>query len=471
MNPRLEQRQRISQRLQHKLAPRMIQAMEILHLGLDDLEDRVQQELEKNVALERVEPRDGAADGEGHRGDTDHRYRPRNSEESYEARAAMFAQAPDRVESPADDLHSQWSLVECLSADAALGSFLIDNLDGHGFLSEPSSALAAAATRTLGRPVVVADVDRVQGMMVRELEPAGIAARHREQSLRLQMERIPSRAMPAALKADAFRAVAMSLDDLERNRLPKLARALRLPLARLQEIRDIVLKLDPSPLGQLNRESARPVRPDAYIVYDADQDKYVVALARGTQPALRVAPAYEKMAASKETPGEARAMIKEGIKKAKWVIDAIDQRATTLRKVLDEVVALQREWLDKGSGYLRPMPMTDVAGRIGVAISTVSRAVAGKWVATPRGVVEIRRFFSGGTSGPDGRPLAWDAVRRMISEMVASEDKRKPLSDQAMVRELEAKGIVVARRTIVKYRDALGIPSSRLRRRHGDRPS
>jgi len=465
---RLEQRPLLGQRLQQKLAPRMIQAMEILHLGLDDLEERVQQELEKNVVLERVE---SAAPEPGSSSHSRANERHRLSDDAMEARAAMFDQTPSREMSPTDILHEQWQLVECTPAEARLGSFLIENLDGNGFLPDDDETLAKSASDALKEPVAAAGIAALRALLTTELEPVGVAARDRSESLTLQLQRVSRRGVPADVRADALRVLKGSLEDLERNRLPMLAKRHKLPLARLQAIRDLVTSLDPAPLARLNRVSAQAIRPEAYIVYDAERDVYVLAMSRGAKPALRIAPAYERMAAAPETSPEAKAMLKEGIKKANWIIDAIEQRASTLKRVLEEVVLLQREWLDKGRGYLRPMPMTEVAGRIGVAISTVSRAVAGKWVSTPHGMMEIRRFFSGGTVGPEGRPVAWDSVKRKIGDLVRAEDSRHPLSDQAIVRRLGEEGIQLARRTIVKYRESLGIPSSRLRRRHsGESP-
>lgn len=496
MKPSLEQRARLSQRLQQKLAPRMIQAMEILHLSSDDLDERIELELEKNVALERADdpalgggrimgpasatgaastvsaPSAGTRERERERErqrSREERSPHRLSDDALAAREAMYAQAPDREASPVDRLHAQWALVECDPDEARLGSCLIDALDSHGFLADTDEALAASASADLARPVTPSEVGAIRALMTRELEPAGIAARDRRESLLTQLARVPSTRVDDALRADAIRLTSQALDDLERNRLPRLAQRFHLSVDRLQLIRDLVLSLDPAPLGQLNEEGARAVRPDAFIVFDADQDVYIVALSRGSRPALRISPEYERMATAEGTPEEARAMLKEGIRKARWFIDAIDQRATTLRRVLDEVVTMQREWLDKGPGFLKPMPMTEVAGRIGVAVSTVSRAVAGKWVATPHGVVEIRRFFAGGTLGPEGRPLAWDEVKRLVQEFVSSEDAHHPLSDAAIVKRLAEQGITLARRTVVKYREALGIPSSHLRRRHGGR--
>ncbi|MDA1007469.1 MAG: RNA polymerase factor sigma-54 [Planctomycetota bacterium] len=457
--PRLEQRMRLGQ--QQKLSPRMIQSMEILEMAGDDLEERVGRELETNVALERKVVRESKHDGLN-----DSRSPHRLSEDASAARDAMLSQATDRTASPQMLLEMQWGSVETSQANSLLGDFLLTRMDGNGFLTESDAVLAELAAGALSTSITVSDIAEVRELMVENLEPAGVGARDRADAFRLQLARLPEMAADKELRVDALLIIASHLDDLERNRLPRLARALKFSLERVQQVRDLILALDPSPLHQLEARSAMSVRPDAFVAFDSNADKFVVALSRGAQPSLRISPQYEKMAEDKETPADARKMLQAGMQRAKWFIEAIDQRATTLQKVVEQVVELQRDWLEKGPGFLHPMQMTQVAGRIGFAISTVSRAVAGKWIATPRGVIELRLFFSGGTTGSDGRPLAWDAVKRMVQELIAAEDSANPLSDERITKELAANGVILARRTVVKYRVALGIPSSRLRRRH-----
>jgi RNA polymerase sigma-54 factor len=162
-----------------------------------------------------------------------------------------------------------------------------------------------------------------------------------------------------------------------------------------------------------------------------------------------------------------RTFLQEGIRSATWLIDAITQRRSTLLKVVEVVLERQRDWFDQGPGHLKPLPMTDVADKLGVHVATVSRAVSGKWLQTPRGLVELRKFFTGGTETEDGQSVSWEAVRTMLQEEVDAEDKVHPLSDEALAARLKARGVTIARRTVVKYREQMGIQPARRRRKHG----
>ncbi len=158
-------------------------------------------------------------------------------------------------------------------------------------------------------------------------------------------------------------------------------------------------------------------------------------------------------------------LLADGIRRAHWFIDAIEQRGATLLRVVNLVIARQREWFESGGASLEPLPMTQVAREIGMHVSTVSRAVAGKWMATPRGTFELRKLFASGTETDSGTDISWAAVKARVSDVIAAEDKSAPLSDQAIVAALKAVGIPLARRTVVKYREQLGLPVARLRKR------
>ena len=174
------------------------------------------------------------------------------------------------------------------------------------------------------------------------------------------------------------------------------------------------------------------------------------------------------MVEQESTDTATKKFVQDGMRSASWLIDAITQRKNTLLKVVEIVLEKQREWFDEGSGHLRPLPMMDVADRIGVHVATVSRAVAGKWMQTPRGLVELRKFFTGGTENADGESVSWEAVRTVLQEIVDAEDKTRPLSDEAITTQLRERGITIARRTVVKYREQMGIQPARRRRRHID---
>ncbi|MEI6273078.1 MAG: RNA polymerase sigma-54 factor, partial [Phycisphaerae bacterium] len=252
------------------------------------------------------------------------------------------------------------------------------------------------------------------------------------------------------------------------NRLPKIAARSGMNVERIEAAKERLRRLTISPGRDLIDETERPIVPDVMVEFDAEQDRYVAAICDGSVPPLRVSPRYSLMVEQDATDTATKKFVQDGIRSASWLIDAITQRKNTLLKVVDIVLEKQREWFDEGSGHLRPLPMMDVADRIGVHVATVSRAVAGKWMQTPRGLVELRKFFTGGTENADGESVSWEAVRTVLQEIVDAEDKTRPLSDEAITTQLRERGITIARRTVVKYREQMGIQPARRRRRHID---
>jgi len=195
-----------------------------------------------------------------------------------------------------------------------------------------------------------------------------------------------------------------------------------------------------------------------------ENGKYRVRLEEGHTPSLFISPYYRKLFQSADTSEETREYIKRKVNSAQWLIDSIQQRRATLTKVAQAIVDHQTEFLDKGPEAIEPLKMQQIADKVGVHVTTVSRAVDDKWIQTPRGIFPLKRFFVGGTTSADGEEVAWDRVRIKLQEIIDGEDKTKPLSDDAIVEELGKSGITVARRTMTKYRKAMNIPSSRGRR-------
>ncbi len=187
----------------------------------------------------------------------------------------------------------------------------------------------------------------------------------------------------------------------------------------------------------------------------------------GHTPSLFISPYYRKLFQSTDTSEETREYIKRKVNSAQWLIDSIEQRRSTLTKVSQAIVDHQKEFLDKGPEAIEPLKMQQIADKVGVHVTTVSRAVDDKWIQTPRGIFPLKRFFCGGTTSAAGEEVAWDTVRLKLQETVDGEDKQHPLSDDQLVQQLAAHGITVARRTVTKYRKAMGILSSRQRRDWG----
>ena len=208
------------------------------------------------------------------------------------------------------------------------------------------------------------------------------------------------------------------------------------------------------------------------FIEPADEGGYKVRLEDGRTPSLFISPYYRKLLIQTgKANEETREYIKRKLNSAQWLIDSIQQRRSTLTRVAQAIVDHQTEFLDKGPEAIEPLKMQQIADKVGVHVTTVSRAVDDKWIQTPRGIFPLKRFFCGGTVGADGEEVAWDAVRLKLQEIVDNEDKQHPLSDEELVKELAKHGITVARRTVTKYRKAMDIPSSRQRRDWSAPPS
>jgi len=223
-------------------------------------------------------------------------------------------------------------------------------------------------------------------------------------------------------------------------------------------------RLNPRPGSSFNlQENTHYVVPDL-IVEPNDQGGYDVRLTDEHTPNLSISRYYQKQLRNKGTDPAAREFIQKRIQSARWLIESIEQRRNTLLKVARAIVEHQKPFLDKGPEHIEPLKMQQIADRVGVHVTTVSRAVDDKWAQTPRGIFPLKRFFGGGTTTADGEEIAWDTIKQKLLEIVAKEDKQSPLSDEEIVDEMGRHGLIVARRTVTKYRQALMIPSSRQRK-------
>ena len=233
---------------------------------------------------------------------------------------------------------------------------------------------------------------------------------------------------------------------------------------------DQLRKLNPKPGADFTASIAPTVTPDVFLDRQ-DDGTYKVRLEEGRTPSLRISNYYRKRLMSGEATPEEREFIKRKINAAQWLIESIEQRRSTLTRVAQAIVDHQTRFIEEGPEAIEPLKMQQIADKVGVHVTTVSRAVDDKWIQTPRGIFPLKRFFVGGTKSDDGEDVAWDAIRIKLQEVVDHEDKTKPFSDDELVRQLKKHGLNVARRTITKYRRKMGIPSSRQRRDWSKSPS
>lgn len=516
---RFETSQQMKLGQQMKLAPRMIQSMEILQLPLPALEERIEQELASNIALEIVEPTSGE-DGPIEREETrdlaerelviadneqgleedfarldsmessyteafDNEYSSNDfRRESWDSgdwtkragsrlagerdrKMDAMANAEARPASLTEQLLQQWQLSEYDGREQRLGELLISYIDDDGYLRTELATIAERTPPVDGEPVTIEELEKWLRRLQVFLDPPGLAARNTVECLLLQLDAMQEQDDGESVDFDLVRTLIQShLDDLVQNRLPKVAQQTNRDVEEIKEALRFMQKLTLAPGRALVSTSPPRIIPDAIIEYDEEQDAYIAGLCDGVLPPLRVSRTYERMGKDKTIDKKTREFIGTNLRNARWLVEAIDQRNNTLMRVIRVVVAAQREFFDSGPQYLRPLPMTQVADQLGVHVATVSRAVADKWVETPRGVLPLRQFFSGGTETQGGEDKSWDAIKAILKEVIDAEDKKKPLSDDALADELKKRGIDIARRTVAKYRDQLGIPPARRRREY-----
>jgi RNA polymerase sigma-54 factor len=501
---------------QMKLAPRMIQSMEILQMPALALEERIEQEIASNPTLELREPgadaqeikaelsqdeRD-ATEGERElvvrddaddRNHTDDFERLNNLSEEYgesfatntfdsddwrpsramsggdgerDAKLDAMANTAARPASLADQLLDQWGLVETTPEIAKAGEFVIGFIDNDGYLRTDRRTLVDQ----LPRGLTEGHLDEAITLLQQTIEPVGIGARDLRECLLLQID---ARARQLAAEGESDDTLQVErllvsdyLKDIEVNRLPRIAKETGLDLDHIKQAILGLRQFHPHPGRLLVDETPRSITPDAIIEYDEEQDRYVARLTRGRLPALHLNPKYLKMARDARFDRKTREFVGNNLRSARWLIDAIQQRNSTLLRVINVVVEAQRDFFDQGPQALRPLPMTLVADQLGIHVATVSRAVSEKYVQTPRGIFPLRMFFSGGTETESGESMSWQAVQAKLKEVIDAEDKSDPLSDDALVEELKKHGIEIARRTIAKYRKQLRIPPARQRKQY-----
>lgn len=487
------QQMRMSQQM--KLAPRMIQSMEILQMPMLELQERIEQELESNIALEQVEPgaesaseiesapvdRDDALGEDSvdrralSRLDSDRRdafdgdYQPAPARSSGERDRKMDAMAnvAARGASLTDQLLDQWKFAEVDHDIAVAGERIIAYIDADGLLSADLETILDQNRQVDGVAMTLDLFERALHEVQMRLEPPGIAARNNRESFLLQADALEAADEDVDHSWEDVRTLIKEhYDDLLQNRLPKIAQKTLWPMERIHAAIELMRRLKLSPGRDLVDVEVPSIVPDVIVEYDEQSDSYVAALSDGLMPVLRISPRYEEMAKDRSVDATTREFVSNNVRQATWLIESINQRRNTLLRVVNVVLARQRDYFDHGPQHLKPLPMIEVADQLGVHVATVSRAVSDKWMQTPRGLVPLRRFFSGGTETQSGESMSWDAVKARLREIVDSEDKSRPLSDEALVEELKKRGIEIARRTVVKYRQQLDIPPARRRKVH-----
>ena len=468
--------QRLSQQL--RLAPQIIQSIEILQLPAMDLKDLIENELQENEMLEVEEaPREAlpapaqappSADEEGTDDEADrifdrlealteadrgasHGSRA-SGEEATDRKWEAMQNTAAPGESLANHLHEQLELLELRPEVRAAADAIVYNLDAGGVLPCPLEEVVGA----MDDPVPLAVAEEAL-RAVQLLEPRGVGARSLAECLLLQIgDDEPDAESKRRLLRD-------HLDDLKRNKIPRIAKALGLSVEQVYALRDGLRHLSPHPGAAYSAGRTAYIRPDVVVTWE--EGEYIVRLENEHVPRLSLSPRYRQLLQEAKGDPKLREYVKRKVDAAKWLIEAIVQRENTLERVAKEIVKRQRDYLDFGVSHLRPLKMQEVADALGIHVSTVSRAISDKHVQTHRGIVPLKFFFTGGTENDDGGVESRVSIKERVRQIVEGEDKANPLSDDEVAERLtQESGLVIARRTVTKYRKALRIPSSRQRR-------
>jgi RNA polymerase sigma-54 factor len=499
----------LQQRLEQRmiLAPRMIQAMEILQLPLMALQERIDEELIANPVLEiRADGEEAPPEaGETNEGDdqatatlaeperelivredekaedferlsnlvdrwegffeedSDSFRRSRAPAGDVDPKAEAMQNAPDVGVTLQEHMLGLWHLEGLDSRATTLGELVIRNLDDSGYLRVPLEELATEAEP----PVTVEEMAEVLEE-VQLIGPAGVGARNLEECLMLQLQGGSAGNADGRLPEDSIevRIIRNHLHDIEANRYPQMAKALGATMEEIKEAVDRIRRLNPRPGSVISPRSTPTIIPDVRIEWDEETRQYRITILKGGTPELYISRAYRRLVKQRDLDDKTRQFVANNIRSARWLMEAIEQRRDTLRRVSESIVKFQRPFFDDGPEHLQPLKMQQVADDVHLHVGTISRAVADKYADTPHGTWALRDFFIGGTQTTDGGgDVSWDQVRARLKALVEAEDKAAPLSDEDLMERLLAEGIgKLARRTVAKYREEMGIPSSRRRK-------
>ncbi len=352
----------------------------------------------------------------------------------------------------ADHLIWQWRMGSFTPKEDRIANQIIGNIDRDGYLRASLEEIAEIESAT------VAEVESVLAR-VQELDPVGVAARDVRECLLLQLRYLGREASLAEKIVDEC------LPELERKNYQKIAKKLKTTKEKVFEAVEIILNLDPKPGRAYGADEAQYIIPDVYVYKIGG--KYVVVLNEDGLPRLKVSQYYRDVLTNRKAVSpQTKEYIQGKLRSAVWMIRSIHQRQRTIYKVTQSIVNFQREFLDKGISYLKPLVLRDVAEDVEMHESTISRVTSNKYVHTPQGIYELKFFFNSSINKFNGESLASESVKERIRKIIAAEDPQKPLSDQRIVEILRASNINIARRTVAKYREMLGILSSSKRKKH-----
>jgi RNA polymerase sigma-54 factor len=470
--PGMQQSQNLS--LQQVLAPQLQQSLLILQAPLLELRNLVQQEMETNPVLEelatepnddeRETPENSAADDK-FKEEFDQLAKLDDEWRDYMSQSSSYSgrsqEDEDKRQFLFDSIATQETLQQHLmgqlnqtalnAGDRKTAEVIIGNVDDNGFLQATSEEMSM----NTGIP---RDDFETMLTLIQSFYPPGVGARDLRECLLIQLKR------EGKQRSLEYKIIAEHMEDLGKHRFPEIARQMGISVEQVQKCANNIAQLDPRP-GQIFAEA-----PQNYVLPDVTVEKvngqYQIILNSEQIPRLRISNTYKDIMAQNGNGSEAKDYIRDKIRSGKFLIKSIHQRQQTISNIAHEIVSRQQEFLDRGTAYLKPMTMVQIADAVGVHETTVSRAISGKYISTPQGVFEMKYFFTPGYQTASGGTMSNTSVKEAVMDLVKSESGNSPLSDKEIVQILRERGIPIARRTVAKYRTELNILPSNMRRKY-----
>jgi RNA polymerase sigma-54 factor len=463
--------------LHQVLAPQLQQSLLILQAPLLELRNLVQQEMETNPVLEELpnelnpEERNGAESSADDKFKEEFEKLATLDEEwrDYMAQSGSYSpegfrgsrEAKDKRQFFFDSIATQETLQQNLigqlnqtalnADDRKAAELIIGNIDDNGFLQSTPEEMA------LNSGIPKEDFERMLAL-IQSFYPPGVGARDLRECLLIQLER------EGKQNSLEYKIISEHMEDLGKRRYPEIARRMGMSVEKVQECANHIARLNPRP-GQIFTTA-----PPNYVLPDVTVEKmngdYQVILNGEQIPHLRISNTYKDIMAQDGNGSEVKDYIRDKIRGGKFLIRSIHQRQQTISNIAQQIVSRQRDFFEHGSSHLKPMTMKEIADAVGVHETTVSRAVSGKYMATPQGVFEMKYFFTPGYQTAAGESMSNTSVKEAILDLVKNEDGNAPLSDQEIVQILSERGIPIARRTVAKYRTELNLLPSNMRRKY-----
>jgi len=472
----IQMKQSLALRQTLKMTPQLQQAIKLLQLSRMELETEIRREMTENPVLEEgmedstqkekgdeptvAETQEAEVAGPAEQDPT------RSDEFEWDSYFENQNRNRERILSSSDDvmnyeniiasketlqdhLHWQASMFGFNEEELALATILISYINDDGYIETSLETIAQE------EEVAVKDLEETLPF-VQEFDPPGIGARDLQECLLIQAKHLQEDTK------DFVTLIRNHIKDLERKNYQNIAKEMGISLDEVIDMCKIINSMDPKPGSQFSSNDTHYVTPDVYVYKIGEE--YVVSLNEDGLPKLRISNFYKNMV-QKKSQDPAQTYIQDKLRSALWLIRSIHQRQRTIYKVTESIVRHQQDFFEKGAGFIKPMILRDIASDIGMHESTISRVTTNKYVHTPQGIFELKYFFNSGISTDDGDSLASESVKLKIKEMVSQEDPKKPLSDQKIVDLLKKDGIIIARRTVAKYRDILKILPSGKRKK------